>query len=323
MTAGWLDDVRDPPEPAALALMAESIVSGGRVEGLRRLGGGLGAATHAFVLESPDGSQHRLVLRRYPRLALAEDPEVAARSWSTLQVLARYNVAAPAPVWADLDGSLFGTASYVTSRLPGHSDLRPHDRQAWVRGLAEGLAALHRTRFNPTDINFLPEAVDTLDRAFRQAFRGSVAAHPQGAIVQQVLGDWRPRMGPMTPVVCHGDYWAGNTLWHRGRMIAIVDWDDTKRGYPGLDVGYCRMDLAMQHDVNVANDFLQAYEAAAEMPVQQLHVWDLLGATVAMPDPERWLPGFHELGRTDLSPDTMREGLAAFIDDALTRSVAG
>jgi aminoglycoside phosphotransferase (APT) family kinase protein len=123
----------------------------------------------------------------------------------------------------------------------------------------------------------------------------------------------------MTPVLCHGDYWAGNTLWQTGTMTAIVDWDDARQGYPGLDVGYCRMDLAMQHDVSVANEFLSAYESAAGMRVPQLAVWDLLGASVAMPDPERWLPGFHELGRTDLTTEMVRERLTAFIDDALMR----
>jgi aminoglycoside phosphotransferase (APT) family kinase protein len=322
MTAGWLDDVRDLPSQAALTHMAETIVPGGRVDGLRRLGGGLGAATHAFVLESPDGGLRRLVLRRYPRLALAADPEVAVRSWRTLQVLARYDISAPAPVWANLDGGVFGTASYVTNHLPGDSDLRPHDRDMWISGLAQGLATLHRTRFNPTDIDFLPDARESLDRAFRDASRDSVPAHPRGTIVQRALAAWRPRIRKMTPVLCHGDYWAGNTLWHAGTMTAIVDWDDARHGYPGMDVGYCRMDLAMQHDLNVANDFLRAYEAAAGMRIPHLHVWDLLGATVAMPDPERWLPGFHELGRTDLTADLVGERLTAFIDDALTRSGA-
>jgi hypothetical protein len=105
-------------------------------------------------------------------------------------------------------------------------------------------------------------------------------------------------------------------------LTAIVDWDQAMVGYPGVDAGYCRMDLAMQHGLAVANDFLNAYEAAAGMRIPQLHIRDLLGATVALPDPERWLPGFHELGRMDLTPSIVRERLAAFIDDALTRSGA-
>lgn len=322
MTAGWLDDVRDPPSPVMLAQMAESIVPGGRVVGLDRLGGGLGAATHAFVLETADRTQRRLVLRRYPRLALEEDAGVAVRSWRTLQMLARYGVPAPDPIWSDLEGNVFGTASYVTNHLPGDSDLRPRDLNLWVGGLANGLAGLHRTRFNQSDLSFLSGPAASLDRAFRRASQESALAHPRAEIVQRVLAAWQPRLRKMAPVLCHGDYWAGNTLWHRGRMTAIVDWDEAMVGYPGIDAGYCRMDLALQHGQDMANDFLRAYESAAGMRIPQLHVWDLLGATVAMPDPERWLPGFHELGRTDLTPAIVRERLAAFIDDALRRSGA-
>jgi aminoglycoside phosphotransferase (APT) family kinase protein len=322
MTAGWLDDVRDPPGPAVLALMAESIAPGGRIRGLRRLGGGLGAATHAFILESPEGDHQLFVLRRYPRLAIEEDPDIAVRSWRTLQMLARYGVAAPEPVWADLDCSIFETPSYVTSHLPGDSSLRPPDRGVWVRGLAVALAALHRTRFDRSDLSFLPGPEESLNLAFRRATRESVVEDPHGRVVGQVLAAWRPRLRTMTPVLCHGDYWAGNTLWHTGKMTAIVDWDQAMVGFPGLDAGYCRMDLALQHGQDVANDFLQAYEAAAGMRIPQLHLWDLLGSIVAMPDQERWLPGFHELGRTDLTPEIARERLAAFVDDALMRSGA-
>lgn len=320
MTAGWLDDVRDPPGSAAQAQMAESIAPGSRITALARLGGGLGAATHRFVLVTPEGEPRRMVLRRYPRLALEEDPAIAERSWQTLQALARYAVAAPSPVWADLDGAVFGTAAYVMTDMPGDSNLCPWDEARWIRGLAGGLAALHRVRFDASDLSFVLQPDASLDHAFDQAAREPVRSHPLGDRIQQALAGWRPRLRKMVPVLCHGDYWAGNTLWLNGAMTAIVDWDEAKVGYPGMDVGYCRMDLAMQRGQPAADDFLTAYEAAAGMRVPHLHVWDLLGATAAMPDPERWLPGFHELGRTDLTPELVRERLSSFADDALRRS---
>jgi hypothetical protein len=40
----------------------------------------------------------------------------------------------------------------------------------------------------------------------------------------------------------------------------------------------------------------------------------------AAPDPTQRLPGLHDLGRTDLTPDLMRARLRAFVADALDRA---
>jgi aminoglycoside phosphotransferase (APT) family kinase protein len=320
MTAAWLDDVRPPPSRQGLARMAEAIAPGSRIARVRRLGGGLGAAMHRIDLIGPEDGPQKLVLRRYPRLALEERPDLAIHSWRTLQALAQLGVAAPRPVWADFDGGFFGTQSLVMTHLPGRTVLLPRDRDAWLRELGAALARLHRTRLDGVDLSFLREPEESLEKRFAWALRDEAGADGLGARLQTALRAWRPRLRRMQPVLCHADFWAGNTLWLRGRLTAIVDWDGARLCYPGFDVGYCRMDLALQHGNGAPDSFLRAYEAAAGMRVPQLHVWDLLGAAPALPDVERWLPGFHELGRRDMTTPMVRERLAAFIEDALARS---
>ena len=51
-----------------------------------------------------------------------------------------------------------------------------------------------------------------------------------------------------------------------------------------------------------------------------LAFWDLLGVTLALPDPRKWLPGYLDLDRADITPDTMRARLRAFIAAALARA---
>lgn len=300
--------------------MAAAIAPGSRVVGLRRLGGGLGAAMHRFDLILPDGERRKLVLRRYPRLALEEEPDLTLHAWRTLELLERLEVAAPRAVWADFESRYFGTQALVMTRLPGRTVLLPRDRDAWLRELGAALARLHRTRLDGVDLSFLRGAEDSLDERFGPALRDEAGGDRLGARLQAALRAWRPRLRRMQPVLCHTDFWPGNTLWLRGRVSAIVDWDDARLCYPGFDVGYCRMDLALQHGEGVADVFLHAYEAAAGMRIPQLHVWDLLGASAALPDVERWLPGYHELGRRDMTPVMVRERLAAFIESALARA---
>ena len=69
-----------------------------------------------------------------------------------------------------------------------------------------------------------------------------------------------------------------------------------------------------------ADPFLHAYEKAAGWRVPQLFFWDLLGAARALPDPVKWLPGYHDLGRTDITPELMRARLRAFVQDALAHA---
>ena len=320
MTTDWLADVRDAPSRVGLAHVAETVAPGSRVQRVRRLGGGLGAAMHRFDLVTAEGERQRLVLRRYPAKAIEESPQKAERAWRMLGALEQLGVPAPRPVWADLAGEVFGKAAYVMTWVPGHSDLRTRDLDGWLRQLAAALATLHRIPLGRVDLSFLRQPVESLERSFAAAMEERLLTHPQGAVLQEALARWRPRLRRMQPVICHGDYWAGNTLWRRGRLVAIVDWDAARLAYPGLDVGYCRMDLAMQHSLEAAGRFLGHYEAAAGMRVPQLDVWDLLGAAVALPDPERWLPGFHELGRADITAETANARLSAFIADALARS---
>ena len=68
------------------------------------------------------------------------------------------------------------------------------------------------------------------------------------------------------------------------RLQAVVDWDWATVGAPLVEVGYCRMDLAMLIGPRAPDLFLAGYEAAAGRRVPHLFFWDLLGALPALPE---------------------------------------
>jgi aminoglycoside phosphotransferase (APT) family kinase protein len=84
----------------------------------------------------------------------------------------------------------------------------------------------------------------------------------------------------------HIDYWPGNVLWHRGHIAAIVDWEEAAYGDPGIDVAYCRMELALSGMGHVADAFLRAYEAQRGRQVENLAFWELAAAARPMFSPE-------------------------------------
>jgi Ser/Thr protein kinase RdoA (MazF antagonist) len=79
-------------------------------------------------------------------------------------------------------------------------------------------------------------------------------------------------------VLTHCDYWSGNVVWRDGRLTGIVDWSDGSRGPSGFDLGWCRLDLLLLFDEQIADDFLAAYEAATGQAVGEMRLWDTWAA---------------------------------------------
>jgi aminoglycoside phosphotransferase (APT) family kinase protein len=74
----------------------------------------------------------------------------------------------------------------------------------------------------------------------------------------RVLGE---RHGATERCFIHRDFQHFNFLWQRGRLTGIVDWAMASAGPPGLDVGHCRLNLAILFGADEAERFRLAYEA--------------------------------------------------------------
>jgi aminoglycoside phosphotransferase (APT) family kinase protein len=292
------------------------------IDGVLPLRGGLAAAMDAFVLRGLGGGR-RLVLRRYIAWPRKDPAAEAERCWRTLRALQQLRIPAPRPIWLDAAGGVFGAPALVMTRIPGRTDLLGADVHAWIANLAVALARVHMARLGTVDLSFLPEpnTAGAGQLALSPKREAAVREHPLGAATLSAL---RQAAGPHAPdraVLTHGDYWAGNTVSSRRRTV-IVDWDEAALEQPGFDVGYCRMDLSMLRRPGAPDLFLEAYEQKTGARVANLAFWDLLAALRAMPNPERWLPGYHGLGRDDISAEDMRRGLDGFVRDALRRIVS-
>ncbi len=71
----------------------------------------------------------------------------------------------------------------------------------------------------------------------------------------------------------HGDYQHFNVLWSRGRLSGLVDWSSSRVAPADLDVGHCRLNLAVLFSPHVAEDFRRAYESEAGRRVEPW--WDV------------------------------------------------
>jgi aminoglycoside phosphotransferase (APT) family kinase protein len=304
-----------------LTRLCAELQPGARLGGVRRLKGGVSSGMHAVQLVGPGEASRWVVVRRYGEWRVTHQPQAPAQEWATLTALARVGAPTPRPLWIDPEGKLFGCPTLVTTMMPGRGDLLPRNPTRWATELAQALATIHAAPLLPDELAILPDQRATLTRFLEaDAPPPELAAQPHGADVWEAMRRLWPSVAPVPPRIVHGDFWPGNTLWQRGRLTAIIDWEQARRGNPAQDVGCCRQDLALLLGPGVADEFRRAYEAATGSPVQQLPFWDLYMITWSLGQLDNWLKGYHDLGRTDLTSAVAHARLEQYVADALARA---
>jgi len=284
---------------------------------VRPLRGGLSAAgVHMVQLEDAVGGRRAVVVRRYGEHYLPSKPSASEREFKLLEVLARASFPAPRPLLVDAEGGPFGTPTVVMSRLPGRPVLAPRDLPGYLRQIAHTLADLHRL---PThELGFLRDQRERVARV--------LSTHPetddalQLQIWKAAVAEWS-RISQLDEqrVLVHGDYWPGNLLWVRDRLVGVVDWEQPRLGDLAKDVATCRGDLWVLFGQAAADDFLGEYERAANSKVNDLRFWELFISTEAVREMPQWAVAYRVMRRPDLTTETAVPRIRAFAQAALDR----
>jgi len=125
---------------------------------------------------------------------------------------------------------------------------------------------------------------------------------------------------PSADAFVHGDLWQGNTLWHDGRLVAVIDWDHAGRGAAGLDLASARMDAAFLYGDGAEDAVLAGWEAEAGRACPDLAYWDLTAAVATPPDLAWFVPTtIADTGRDDLDRPTLVARRDGFLERALDR----
>ncbi len=281
-SSGALEEVRRLAGPSAV------------VSAVARLEGGQHADTWRVDTENPPSS---VVVRQFP----VDDP-APLREQRVLRALDGLGGLAPLWLGGDLDGRWSEHPTSLTSRLDGQPNITPTDPGGWARELGRALAAVHAV---PAER--LAELPSVFDRGggSREMLGGPLAA--------EVQARW-PEVVTSPEVLSHCDYWSGNVVWRDERLRGIVDWSDGSRGPRGFDLGWCRLDLVLLFDEQIADDFLAAYEAAGGQAVGEVHLWDCWAVARSDDAVGSWAPNYRPLGRADLDEYELRRRHARWAD---------
>ena len=253
--------------------MEEVVGPGHRVTGVRWLGG-TWLANHAVRVRSPSGTVLRLVLRRWARPGWdVDDPDFSAhREAAVLGLLSGSGVPAPGLVAADPEARRCDVPALLVTRVPGHppGPRETADLPAFLAQLAGALAAVHR--------------VDGWDLpAYRRYYEVDQLRPPSPVWARAAALVAEPPPPGRTAFI-HRDYHPGNTLWSRGRLTGVVDWTTGSRGPLAVDLGHMRWNLALDHGLEAANAFLEAYRSLAGESCEDQPYWDLVTALDVMAD---------------------------------------
>jgi len=241
-------------------------------------------ANHAVDVVDRRGRTHSLVLREWSRPEwIVEDPDFTVeRELTILTLLADSAVPAPGVVAADPDGAVCDVPTMLITRLPGRPPGTPEDMRSFLTQLAGALLPIHSIDGRAREAvpsfrtyvelrGLTPPAWLGLTKVWERAF--SVAAGP----------------APAAPACfIHRDYHPGNTLWSRGRLTGIVDWTQASWGPAPIDVGWMRWNLASEHGLQAADEFLAIHQELSETAADHDPYWDVLTVVdhVAAIDPE-------------------------------------
>ncbi|MFC3769617.1 phosphotransferase family protein [Paenibacillus sp. GCM10012303] len=298
----------------ALKWVVDAVHPEAEVLSVERLFGGVSSPVHGVSLRV-DGEVRYFVLRQIDNKEwLQEQPDLVVREAESLRRAAEAaGVRIPAVVAFDETGSRCGTGlpALLMTRLEGKVVLEPEDRFAWLNGMAQALIQIHDVKAGDFPWAFAPYCN---------------AASLDTSSWSKVPDLWRTAAGIVTserPAFAarfiHRDFHPANVLWSGGAVSGVVDWVNGCIGPAGVDVGHCRVNLALLYDVRTADEFLTLYRQHAVDSFAYDPYWDL----VTLIDFAYWPPevygGWTALGMKGLTTEMMIERLDAYLISLLDR----
>ena len=248
----------------------------------RPLAGGASAQLTGIDALMPSGQVDRLVLRQYGAANLRSDPHVAVHEFALLTLLRSAGLPVPRPRHADESATIVPVPCLVIEFIDGRAVTDPSwlttSLTHFTEQLAAALAQLHAAAFTLADAPYLAD-IGAIAARRVQTWPSALDESLSETAVRTALARVWPPPVRNQPVLLHGDFWPGNTLWRDGTLVGIVDWEDAVLGDPLHDVANTRMEICMAFGASAASEFTRQYCALRPtIDMTALRHWDLYAA---------------------------------------------
>ncbi len=249
--------------------------------------------------------QPPLVLRQITDMEwLARKPDLALQEATSLRAAAKIDVATPLLIAVDEMGAKVHYPSVLMTMLEGNVTLSPNYLQDWMHGMAEALKSIHSVDISTPWSYHTYNKISELEIPYW-------SKHPD---------QWKQAIdilqGSQPITKCrfiHRDYHPANILFKDNKVSGIVDWINACIGPAGIDVGHCRLNLALLIGTEAANLFLQKYIELMEGNFEYHPYWDLLTLIEFLPGPPEVYRGWVDLGVTHLNNSLMTKRMDEYL----------
>lgn len=298
------------PSPSALRWVAESVGAGATVRSVSPLAGATSSVLHGIEIEYR-GRRVELVMRQFVNAEWVRDePDLAFHEAASLIRAARADVPTPELIAYDEWGDRCGVPATLMTRLPGSVELQPESFDGWLHGLAAAIASAHIIDAEDFPWNYSPYC--DISRLEPPSWSGLRKEWEKA--LEIVAGQWPPAHARFI----HRDYHPNNVVWHDGRVSGIVDWVNACRGPQGIDVAWCRQNLAQMYGVAQADMFLTAYRTVAGAGFEYHPFWDLVAAMELLPEPGVYA-GWVAFGLRGLDEEVIKRRVDDYVASIMAR----
>ena len=269
-------------DTAAFREVLRRVDPGLRLVSCRDLQGGVAARVTALEAVSPAGLAANLVIRQYGAYSRQRDPKIAATEYQLLSQLHRAGLRVPRPLLADESGAILPGPYLVIEYVDGEAMIDPAraplPESAVISQLARELARIHDAAVPVGDLRYLTDIASYAASRIRTRPTVPDESLSEPAVRGSLERIWPPPV-VNDPVLLHGDFWPGNTLWRDGALVAVIDWDNAATGDPVADVGNARMEICIGYGAAAATEFARQYRALRPgVDLSTLPHWDLYAA---------------------------------------------
>jgi aminoglycoside phosphotransferase (APT) family kinase protein len=279
------------------------------VESIQRMHGGTSSIVYSISLKK-NQSVKPFVFRQFDNVEwLSKEPDLAVHEAESLRWATRTGLQTPEIVAFDETGSKCGVPAVLMTQLEGSVTLKPHNLDQWVNGMAESLVKIHSVEaddfpwsyFTYNNITSLETpSWSTCPELWNRAIHIVKEPHP---VVKQCF--------------IHRDYHPTNILWKDNVVSGVVDWVNACKGPAGIDLGHCRLNLAMLYGVHTADAFKSAYQHLAGSAFSYEPYWDILSLIEILDGPPKVYPGWIAFGVTGLTDEMMNKRLDQYLKTLL------
>ncbi|WP_174615563.1 phosphotransferase family protein [Virgibacillus ihumii] len=282
------------------------------VESFQQLKGSTSSTLHRISLQSGQKLNHYVVRQFDNEEWLGEEPDLAHHEAECLRMAKKTGVVSPEFIAYDKNGDICGNPTILMTYLDGEVELNPKWMDQWLYGLAEALEAFH--------------GMDADDFPYRHSSYNDIFSFEVPAWTN-VSTTWKKAInllkGPCPETrecFIHRDYHPANVLWKDGSVSGVVDWVNGCKGPRGVDIGHCRVNLAMLYGVETADGFLREYRKLAGSKFTYEPYWDLLSVADMLVGPPEVYPGWEAFGVTGLTNEMMKERLDRYVVSLMERA---